>query len=320
MKENKRIINSEYILDIVFSTIISIAFIYFLSSTGFFMFFAAIPFIVLSVKYGYIESSISFIISLIISALLIDIYIAIYAFVFILSIGLSISIMIRKKQSLEKVLIYTTIVSFSLIILGLGIFYFISDTNPILVIKNTFIEAINSFENVIKNDINFDSKEITNQIVLLKSMVDYIISVLPALLLISSITVAISNSLISIKLLNKTGIDIYKNIKINRVNIIKSLSPLMSFMSLIFVIFYIGGFENSDLFINNISTILMFLLFLNGVLLLDYLMEDRFNPFVRFLIIILIVFLLQGFLLIAILGLLDGIMNFKKKIEAQRNG
>lgn len=315
MSFNIKKINLEYILDITSTALISVLLMMFLSSLGLQLLFLPIPFIIIGMKYNIKEYFISILLTIALSLFIVNIEILLLNIIFTSIISFSILQMFRKNINLEKTILIVASIVFTVSILSLLIFYFYTKVNPIEFIKNALISGVDGVTNILKNDINISSKDLTDYIVGIKELIAITISVLPALLVISSLVIASTNILSSKSLMSKLGIINDKKLKINSINIVKRYRPMVMALALTIVSLYFIKIPNGDLLIENFNLILYFILFINGILILDYLLEIRFKKIVRIALFILFVVIFSSFSLLALLGAIDGILDLRNSVK-----
>lgn len=306
------------ILDIIMTSFISILLIYTSSTFMFTIFFVLIPFIVIIVKYGYKEFLLSFLLSVVFSALFIDKLSIIYLYSYIFILSIVIGAMISKRKKLSSIILVSTISSLLFIITLLLIEYYINNINLLEVLKSDIDKILLSMEKVLKDDLSFNVEQTLDYINTFRYIFDYIFSIIPALTIVSSFIVAVTNLFGSILILNKTDSNIKYNMHLSKFNFGEKVKQIVFTFAISLIILHITNLKSKEMIINNLSFILMFILAINGSMICYYFLENRFNKIFAIILILLLIFLLQGYSLIAILGMVDIVINLRKNTNFRK--
>lgn len=299
----------ETIFAIVVSTIFMLIGVYYIS---WFMFLYPVAFVILGVRHGINYNILSLLISTLILGMITGMVSAISIFVAFapLSVVLSYTIKNRKK-------------SFD-IILTSTLFLFISLLSIIIIMKGmTGVSVINQLEDffaqtldiqmgALKN-MNLSSYEISKVVDVLENFMKYTILILPSIIMISSLVIAYINYLVSALILRRLGYGIVSIPKFSRFQLPNNILLGTGIMFLGAFILKVLKLFYYETILLNITVIVSFMFFAQGLSVIDYKLIQRKTPMLlRVFIIIVFAMLLPFGWMISILGVLDVIIDFRK--------
>ncbi len=308
MIKNKRF---ESALDILMTSVISLMIIYFLGVSGISNLFLFVPFIILLIRYDIKKFFISFLITIVGMYFITGILSTMIFGTLILIMSFVISNLIKKQCKIEKIVKISTFVYIGCIILTFSTLYFVFKVNMITDIKNSMENIVKYMEESLKSDINFSSNSIDLYIQTLKSATNYFISIIPGFLVVFAILIAFFNTVFSLKLLKKIGYEIKQNTKLNNFRLGNEFRAFATAVAIGYLISLVFKIKNIDLVMKNISFVLIFLLFGNGILTSNFLLERKFNLIVAYIIVMFVFVFLQGYMIFAFIGLMDLIVNLR---------
>lgn len=312
MKE--KITNSrEKILDIVFSCLFSSMILFFLGDVGLVNLFILIPFVVISVKYSYKEFFILFILTALSSLLFMNIVKLATEFLFILLMTVLIVELIKREYKFGNIILYGTIVSSILIILGSLFTIFVMKINIIEDLKVSFNLSATEIERMFNMEANLPKEQIDALMVQIKLAFNYLLNNVVAVMICYSFIVASINTVLSIKLLNKTYNNFNLSLKLNKLKMGNEIKPFIKVVLLVWIISLIIKYPYAELINSNLNTIIYFLLFINGILVIDYILESKVNKVLSYIAIIAIIFIFKGIILFVIVGFMDVIFDLRKE-------
>lgn len=312
MKE--KITNSrEKILDIVFSCLFSSMILFFLADVGLVNLFILIPFVVISVKYSYKEFFILFILTALSSLLFMNIVKLATEFLFILLMTVLIVELIKREYKFGNIILYGTIVSSILIILGSLFTIFVMKINIIEDLKVLFNLSATEIERMFNMEANLPKEQIDALMVQIKLTFNYLLNNVVAVMICYSFIVASINTVLSIKLLNKTYNNFNLSLKLNKLKMGNGIKPFIKVVLLVWIISLIIKYPYAELINSNLNTIIYFLLFINGILVIDYILESKVNKVLSYIAIIAIIFIFKGIILFVIVGFMDVIFDLRKE-------
>lgn len=276
-----------------------------------------VPFIILGVRHGVKYNILSIMASSILISILFDVLTGVFVFILFGLFSISITYMINKKYKPSQILIGSTAVSLACTVVGIGIIGYITGTSFLSQINASLTESISIQMNIIK-DIGLTNYEMTQIKELLKTTVEYMIIIIPATLIISSVFVSYINYWVATAVLTRLG---QKAVNIPRFINFRLPSNIILGAVVLFlassIVRYFKIFYYETIFINTI--ILIFFVFLvQGLAVIVYLMNKaRMNKITKGILIFFIVINVPFSLIISLLGILDVMVDFRKlkKIE-----
>lgn len=301
--------NSETIFVLVFSTLLTLFGIYYFQ---FLIFLYPILFIMLGVRHGLKYALINLAISAILIGLIIDIISGILMFIAFTPLTLTIIIMIIKRKSSIEVLISSTIVFLASVLLVIGFI----DMNGVSIIgqlKMNITEIINSQMDLL-GQMDLSNEEILDIKNLHRDYLQAVLAVIPSVIMIFSLAVSYLNYLLSTLLLRKLGYAIVYIPKFFNFKLPRNIFFGLAFMFLITFILNNFNLFNSFEVILNLIVLTFFVFFIQGISVIDYLLnQKKIKTLLRILILWFVIDLAPVFgILILILGLFDAIFDFRK--------
>lgn len=307
MKKGNKLL--EIILAIAMAIIFMLIGMYYIS---WFMFFYPVFFIVIGVRHGLNYNILSLLISNFIIAMVVGIGASICILLAFgpLSIVLSYAIKNRKKSfdiiSVSTVALFVSLISIIIIMKG------IADVNVITQLEEFFSQTINTQTKVLQ-DMDLSSYEISKAVDLLEESIEYTILILPSIIMISSLVITYLNYLISALILRVLGYGIISIPKFSRFQLPQNILLGIGTMLLgVFILKSLNLFYYETILMN-IVVIVIFMFFAQGLAVIDYKLAERnMAMFLRVLLFIILIVLLPLGWLIAVFGLLDVIIDFRK--------
>ena len=312
MKE-KRINSKEKMLDIISSFVFSSMILFFLIDVGLVNLFILIPFIVISIKYSYKEFFIIFILTALSSLFFMNIVKLATEFLFILLMTVIIVELIKRNYKFGDIVLYGTIAAASLIVLGALFLIFIMKINVIEELKTVFNLSIAEVEHMFSMDLNISKEQLNALIVQLKTTFNYLLNNAVAVMVCYSFLLAATNTALSIKLLNKTDNKFNSKLKVNKFKMGKGIQPFIKVVLLVWIVSLFIKYPYAESINSNFTTIIYFLLFINGILVIDYLLENRLNKIIASIAIVAIILIFAGVILFTIVGFIDVIFDLRKE-------
>lgn len=307
----------EDILNVLMSAGIVNVILYFFKGSGFENLLIMAPFIVILYKYGLKEYIATIILSMIPAYFILGLNNLIFQFAMILAISSVIVYAMKKRMTIGKIVGYSSIVGFLVIVLALLASYLMTDENPFLIIQNQFMEAVDNFETILLEDINFTEKMVSEYIVYIKQVLNNTLRIIPAIFLIYAMIISFVNFVLSVFIMRKTGVKVLYNTKLNRLRLDRNFRYVFMFIALSMIFKYIFG-EEIGIIAENLWTVGMALLFFNGLSYFDYYMEMRIGKFARIMMWIIILFIFRFYTFIMVLGFLDLFTFARYRISRER--
>ena len=310
MDENKGRKISEIILTTIISTILMLLGMYYMPLI---IFLYPTPFIILGVKYGLKYNIISIIISTFFVGVMTDTISGLIILLAFLPLSIALNyLIVNRKKTLETMVISTllTLVSF-LVILGLT--KNITGVSIVHQLDEFFTQVINTQIETLK-DMQLSQYEILKAEDLLESTFDYVLLIIPVLMMIFSLVTAYINCFISSVVLRKQG---YGVVSIPRFSRFKLPSNILLGMGIMFIgVLLIKWLKISyyETVLLNIVGLASFMFFIQGLAVIDYKLKRK-NVKIVFRVLILLSFVLLlpiGTMILTFIGVLDAILDFRK--------
>ncbi|RKD32084.1 YybS family protein [Thermohalobacter berrensis] len=271
-----------------------------------------VPFIILGIRHDVKHSIISIIASSLLISILIDFFTGLFIFVIFGLFAIGLTYMINKGYSSYKVMIYGTAIFLLATAITLGILGYVTGINFIEAIDTSFSKSIDEQVKLFK-EMDLSNYEISQMKNIIKRTVDYMIALIPATLIITSMFVTYINFWTTSSISRRLG---YKKINIPKLKHFRLPNNIILGSAVIFlaiwIIRYFKLFYHETIFIN-VIILLIFLFYMQGLGVIVYLLDKkRFGRGVKIILIILSLLYVPIGLVIAFVGFLDSIFNFRK--------
>lgn len=271
-----------------------------------------VPFIILGVRNGIRYSLLSIITTTFIVGILINVVEGLYILAISSIIALPIIYMLKKKTKTTRLIIFSSIISListSVIIL---LFSWLTGIDIMGYVRTYFNEILNGVKTVI--DVQEISDIEKNQIIdLVKFVIDQMMLLIPSSIIIVSIFYSMINYWLSIMVLRRLGYKLKNIPRFTHFRLPANISTgivVMALGILVLKILNFGYYENIAI---NIVSVFYFLFYVQGLAVIVFLLnKTKLSNFVRRLLIFFIFITISLSFVIAIIGLLDSLFNFRK--------
>lgn len=220
--------------------------------------------------------------------------------------------MINKKYKVEKIILYSGALVFLMVLIHMGLKWSLTDVNVFTELEAS-LTAISNQQIEMLDTEGMKESEISQMINLLKSTVDYIVAVLPVLLIISSAFIGYINYYVSSRLASKSGRTDIETPKFSRLIFPKHvIMGLGTILLISYGLKYIGDFNYEGL-VENIMILVYVVFLLEGLSFTVFLINKmKIGKFFKILFITIIA--LSSFLNIVLfsIGIVDIILDFRK--------
>ena len=266
----------------------------------------------IGVKEGMNKSVITFIASLIIIGLITR---DLNALAIPLQYGiLSIftSYMINKKYKVNKIILYSAGLLFAIVLLHMGLRWYFAGINTFTELEKTLVEISNQQIASLQTG-DMKESEISQVSNVLRGMTEYISSVFPVLLMISSLFIAYLNYYVSSRLAKKSGRVDIEVPEFSKIIFPKHVVTGFGLVLLIsYALKYVGQFNYNQLLDN--LFILIYLVFLVEGLSLTVFLINKMKFGKIFKVLFIFVIFASSFLNIVLfsIGVMDIILDFRK--------
>lgn len=271
-----------------------------------------IPFVVLGIRNGIKHNVLSILASSITVGILVDLYTGAFIFIIYGPLSIGLAYLIKKRKSSQDILSICTIISLISYLVAIRLVGKVSGINFAHQLDETFKQSLKMQIDVIK-DMGLSNYEMYKVEGILKNAFDYMLLIVPSIVIAFSLFTSYLNYLISSSILRRLGYREMSTPKFSHFrlpgNII--LGTFVIFLgSYLIKKFKISYYET--IFIN-VTVLSALIFFLQGLAVISYLlnkMKLSRIPKIIIMVVITIFIPLSGF--ISILGLLDAIINFRK--------
>ncbi len=305
-KRNKII---EVIFVIAMATIFMLIGMYYLPLI---IFLYPVFFIVLGVRNGIKYNIISLIISSLFVGLMIDNISGIFILLNFAPLSIGLNYMIKKRKKSFEIMIICTVILLASFLLLMNIMGDASGVSIINQLEDFFTQTLNAQVEMLK-DMDLSNYEVLKIRDLLENAMDYVLLILPAIVIIFSFIIAYLNYLISSLVLRRLGygvVSIPKFSKFKLPNNVLLGTGIMFLGALIIKGLKLFYYQTVLL---NITVIASFMFFTQGLSVVDYkLIEKKLGRIPRVLIILFFTIILPLGWIISFIGILDVIIDFRK--------
>ena len=244
--------------------------------------------------------------------LMADTYSGIVLFELFMPLSLVIIYEITNRKKSTEVLLYSTVVFFISCLLLYGLIQDITGASIITQMEESFREIVNVQVEMFRESglTNYELSRTRDQ---LKNTYSYIVSILPAILIILSMFASYINYYASAIALRRSGIGIASIPNFSR---FKLPSTLIPGIVVIFVALSLAkglDIPKFDAIVLNIIVFTWFIFSVQGLSVIDYFMINRkFKTIIRIIIIILIAFIIPVGSILSLIGFIDAVFDFRK--------
>lgn len=273
-------------------------------------FLLPVPFIVLSVRHPIKYAILSLVVVCFFTGLLLEVIYTVFILIVFGPIAIIMGYLMRKKRREFEVILAGTMASAVSIFLAMQIISMLSGINLIEQMGALFRESI---YNQMKMMPQINVTEVR-----MNEAITYFISIFPALIVVQSMIGAVINYYLSVAILKRSSFYKDKTPSFSSFKLPNNI--IVGFLLLVVLAFltrFIEGIYYENL-IQNITTIFMFLLFLQGISVIVFFMEKiKINKFIKILLIIFIVLMGTLITFVALAGFIDAVFNIRKLNRSQ---
>lgn len=276
------------------------------------LFLYPIPFVILGVRHNAKYSILSMVASFILVSILIDPITSIFVVLLFGLLAIVLPYMINKGYDSYKIILYGMIVSFLSILITITVSGYIMGVSFVQSLQGTFDAVLNTQKSFLA-EMDLSTYEINDMIEIFKEAFDYTLLIIPSILIIFSLFNTYLNYWLSVAVLKRLK---YKTIEIPKFskfrlpnNIILGLLVIGIGTAIInyFEVFYYDTIEL------NIVVLTLFMFFIQGLAVIIYLLnKTKLNSIIKGIIIGILVFYSPLMIIIALVGLIDTIVDLRK--------
>ncbi len=297
----------ETIFAIAVSTILMLIGIYYLPWA---IFLYPILFVILGVRYGMNYAILALIVSTFSIGLMVDMISGIFILIAFAPLSISLIHTIKMRKNSLVVLSVSAIVFLISIVFIMSIMKNMTGVSIINQLEDAFNQVINYRIEILK-DTGLTKNEISEVKDFLENQSEYILLITPSIVMVFSLVIAYLNYLLSSLSLRKLGYGIVSIPKFSRFKLPNNilLGTVIMFLGA-FIIKKLQLFYYETILIN-ITVIISFLFFIQGLAVIDYkLIKRNLKTIPRILIVGLLIIPFGGFL--PFVGVLDTIFDLRK--------
>ncbi|AOY75354.1 YybS family protein [Clostridium formicaceticum] len=269
------------------------------------LFFLPVPFIILSFRYSTSYTVISLAVASLFIGLLTGVLYTVFIFVIITPIALIMGHYMKHHKKPFQVIGVGTAVSVFSIFLMIQIVSMVSGVHIIEEMGRMIGEVLDHQVEML-HTVNVSSLDI-------QEAINYFMMILPGLIIVQSMIGAFINYYLAVAIMNRLKFISYKFDGFEDFKLPANI-VLGSFIIFILSLLtrYVPGIDHNSL-IANATLIFVVVFFLQGISFINYLLKKRkFPKFLRIFILILFVFISPLMTLVAIIGLLDAMIDIRR--------
>lgn len=308
LKENKTKAFLESLLMIGLGTIYILLGIKYISIINVFY---PIFFVILGVRNDIKYNVVSMVLSALLVGIIVDKYTCIFILITFLPFSIVLNYMIKKRKKSQYLIIATSITLLISYVLSLTIFGRISGVTFINEFEETLQLLLKGQLDMLR-DMGLSSQQIYETRGLLENAYEYLVLLIPSIIIMFSAITAYLNSLISILILRKLGYGITQIPKLSNFKLPDNIIPGIIVMFIgVFILKYAKVFYYQTILMN-VSALLSFVLFLQGLSVIIYFTKkSRLHPIISVILIALLIISIPLSAIVSIVGFLDIIFDFR---------
>lgn len=225
--------------------------------------------------------------------------------------------MINKKYKISKIILYGAALVFGMVLIHMGLKWYLTGINTFTELENSLTTMTTEQLKVLDSE-NMNESDISLFVNLINGTKNYIITIIPVLLMISSTVIAYINYYMSARLAKTSGREDIEVPEFSKIIMpTHVITGLGTILALSYLLKYVGNFNYQQL-LDNIF-VLMFMVFLiEGLSLTVYLINKmKIGKLLKTFLIVIVA--LSSFLNIVLfsIGIMDIILDFRKLRKSQ---
>lgn len=301
---------AEAVLVIAMSTILALVGVYYFPIL---LFLYPVLFVALGVRQGVNLTMISLSISALSIGLMIDVMSGLFLLIAYLPLSIAIIYSIKKRKNPTEVLLISTLIFLGSILSIMGIVKNIAGIGIIEQLNLSFTELLESQVQMLEG-LNLSDYQIIQVKGEYKNLFEYVLTIIPSMIIIFCLATAYLNYLLSSLLLRRLNHAIVHIPKFSRFDL--PSNTLLGIGIMVIITWLLGYLDifNSDAVLKNIITIASFIFFIQGLAVIAYKMiQKKINIIIRIFVAVIITLaapILGNF--ITMFGFLDLIFDFRK--------
>ncbi len=273
---------------------------------GFLMFIISVPFIIMMVrhswKYVVIASACSAVLVSFVAFPTYGVYVAVFGGL----VGLVMGHYIKEKKDSSYTIFYGALTASVAFIIILSITTLITGISLSETVEKVFTETLSLTENMGVSDM------LKNSEVQLADLIEIFKMIIPSSLIISAAIYSLINYFVATVIMKRTGMDVSSVKKFSEFTLPNNI---MVGTTIILVLSYFAGKMNivdSQILFMNVLNLFIYVFLIQGVAIMFFYLEKwKFKKFTKILSVI-IIFLFQMTLTLAVVGWIDNVFDFRK--------
>ncbi|MEY8416600.1 DUF2232 domain-containing protein [Tissierella praeacuta] len=311
MKNNDKIKKST-IESIIVISIMTLYIVYGIHVVPLLMLFIPVPFAILGIRNGIYINVISIIATSIIIGVLLGFISGVSIILIFAPLSLALNYCISKRKDSMETIFITTIAFFISFLVLIGLEASISNLNLTKQLESNFTQLLTMQIDML-NEVGMSKYEVLRTTDLLENAYKTIIILIPSLISIFSLAVSYINLLFSSIILRKMGYGIANYKKFSKFKLPNNIIPGIGIMLFTAFIIKTLKIQYHEALLINITFLISFVFFLQGLAVLDFLLiKSKLHVVFRILIISLNIVFIPMSSILFFIGIFDSIFDIRK--------
>ncbi|HAE91504.1 DUF2232 domain-containing protein [Tissierella praeacuta] len=311
MKNNDKIKKST-IESIIVISIMTLYIVYGIHVVPLLMLFIPVPFAILGIRNGIYINVISIIATSIIIGVLLGFISGVSIILIFAPLSLALNYCISKRKDSMETIFITTIAFFISFLVLIGLEANISNLNLTKQLESNFTQLLTMQIDML-NEVGMSKYEVLRTTDLLENAYKTIIILIPSLISIFSLAVSYINLLFSSIILRKMGYGIANYKKFSKFKLPNNIIPGIGIMLFTAFIIKTLKIQYHEALLINITFLISFVFFLQGLAVLDFLLiKSKLHVVFRILIISLNIVFIPMSSILFFIGIFDSIFDIRK--------
>ncbi len=311
LKNNDKIKKST-IESIIVISIMTLYIVYGIHVVPLLMLFIPVPFAILGIRNGIYINVISIIATSIIIGVLLGFISGVSIILIFAPLSLALNYCISKRKDSMETIFITTIAFFISFLVLIGLEASISNLNLTKQLESNFTQLLTMQIDML-NEVGMSKYEVLRTTDLLENAYKTIIILIPSLISIFSLAVSYINLLFSSIILRKMGYGIANYKKFSKFKLPNNIIPGIGIMLFTAFIIKTLKIQYHEALLINITFLISFVFFLQGLAVLDFLLiKSKLHVVFRILIISLNIVFIPMSSILFFIGIFDSIFDIRK--------
>lgn len=271
-----------------------------------------VPFVILGIKHGLKSNIISILITFLIVGILTDISSALTLFLLFAPLSILLNYSIKKRKKTSEIILISTFAFFISLLIITVIGNSSINLNGVQESEELITEIISIQTNKLK-EMGIANSQILKSIELLEGIYEYILVTLPSILGILSLVVSFFNYLFSTIILRKMGYGVVSPPKFSRLKLPDNIIVGTGIMFIVAIIMGKLNVPYNNALLLNISLLVGFVFFLQGLSVIDFLLiKSKIRLVFRIILLFISVIFVPMSGILFFIGMFDTIFDIRK--------